>query len=147
MADFMDRLMNIDNRVIYVVMAAAVVVPMLIPDFIMPITVTEPVRDLYDQVESLPPGSRVFVTMDFDPAVDPEMTPMAIAFMKHCFRRDLEVTGMSLFPQGVTLGYENMRAAAKHTFNEISPEGGISEVKVEAKELENWVFLGAQPGG
>ena len=72
---------------------------------------------------------------------------MTIAFMKHCFRRNLEVTGMSLFPQGVTLAYENMRAAAKHTFNEALPEGGFSEVKVEAKEYKNWVFLGAQPGG
>jgi len=147
MAGFMDKLMRIDQRVIYVLMAASVVVPMLAPDFILPVIVTEPVKNLYEQVESLPEGSRVFVTMDFDPSLDPEMTPMAIAFLKHCFRRNLEVTGMSLFPQGVTLGYENMEAAARHTYNEASPEGGIREVKVVAKEYENWVFLGAQPGG
>ena len=142
------KLTAVDPRFIYLIMAAAVVTPMLMPDLILPVTVTDPVRNLFQEVEKLPEGSRIFVTMDFEPTHDPEMSPIAVAFLEHCFRKKLKVTGMTLWPQGVTLGYENMQKAARHTYREAAGgEEGIREVKVAAIEYEDWVFLGAQPGG
>jgi len=149
--NFLMKLMRIDQRALYALMALAVVVPMLFTGFILPVTVTAPVKNLFDQVERLPEGSRVFVTMDYEPSQDPEMTPIATAFLKHCFRRNLQVTGMTLRPQGVTLAYETMKAASKQTFREIvkGDRGGtaVREKEVHAREYEKWVFLGTQPGG
>ena len=154
-----DRLIHVDHRIIYLVMALAAVVPMLIPGFVLPVTVTEPVRNVYEAVESLPAGSHVFVALDFDPSLDPEMTPMAVAFLQHCFRRKLRVTGMTLWHQGVTLGYENMKKAARHTYRvavtradgtvEHDARGNprFREVEVAAREHVDWVYLGTQPGG
>lgn len=156
---WLDRLLNVDPRVIYVVIGLAAVVPLLAPDFVLPVTVTEPVRNVYEAVEKLPPGSRVFVAMDFDPSLDPEMTPMTVAFLRHCFRRKLKVTGMTLWPQGVTLGLQNLQRAARHRYREVvrGPGGeparaadgsyAYRETEVRAREREDWVYLGAQPGG
>ena len=152
------RLRSLDHRVIYVLMGLAAVVPPLIPGFVLPVTITGPVRQVFEAVEELPPGSPVFVSMDFDPSLDPEMTPMAVTFLEHCFRRRLRVTGMTLWPQGVTLGAENMRRAARQTYREAAtPPSGTRaagaaaararEVSVQAREFVDWVFLGAQPGG
>ena len=142
------KLIALDSWIIYGVMILAVVVPMLMPELILPVTVTDPVRDLFDAVDRLPEGSRIFVTMDFEPSQEAEMTPIALAVLKHCFRKNLEVTGMTLWPQGVTLGYENMKRAAKHAYRVKDPgSGAVKDVIVDAKEYENWVFLGAQPGG
>lgn len=144
----MEKIMAVDPRIIYAFMAAAVVVPMLMPELILPVIVTDPVRSLYEEVEKLPEGSRIFVTMDFEPTHDPEMSPVAVAFLEHCFRKKLQVTGMTLWPQGVTLGYENMKKASRHTYREVvEGEDRVREVEVDAREYVNWVFLGAQPGG
>lgn len=143
-----EKLMAVDPRIIYAFMAAAVVVPMLLPELILPVIVTDPVRSLYEEVEKLPEGSRIFVTMDFEPTHDPEMSPITVAFLEHCFRKKLQVTGMTLWPQGVTLGYENMKKASRHAYREVADgEDRVQEVEVDAREYVNWVFLGAQPGG
>ncbi|MBN2489328.1 MAG: hypothetical protein JXQ29_00565 [Planctomycetes bacterium] len=151
---WLDRMLNVESRVVYGIMGLAALVPLLIPGFVLPVTVTAPVRRVYDAVEALAPGAPVFVVMDFDPSVDPEMTPMAVAFLEHCFRRRLRVTGMTLWPQGVTLGLENMRRAARHTYREALADAGGGdgavlgrEVEVAAREGEDWVYLGTQPGG
>lgn len=154
-----EKISRTDPRAIYVLVALGVVVPMLFPQFILPVNVTTPVQSLFDEVDKLPEGSPVFLSLDFDPASDPEMSPIAIAFLKHCFRKKLEVTGMTLWPQGVTLAYENMRKASRHGYREIVRDGdgnpvrgdsGEPEVRwkeVDAREYRDWVFLGAQPGG
>lgn len=148
---FTDRLMAVDHRIIYVILAIAVFAPLLLPDLILPVTITDPVRNLFEEVEKLSPGDRIFLSMDFDPTLDPEMSPMAQVFLKHCYRKGVRVTAMTLWPQGVTLGFENMLAASKQKYRErvLTTDGAerIVDRELEAREYENWVFLGAQPGG
>jgi len=133
-----NKLMNLDQRVIYLILATAVILPMLFDDVKLPITVTKPVQDFYDQVENLPDNSPVFITMDFDPASSPELTPMTLAILKHCFKKGHKVVGMTLWPQGVTLGYENMNLASEQLNHKYGNQ---------VREYRDWVFLGAQPGG
>ncbi len=159
MARLLEKISAVDPRVIYILVALGVMIPMLFPQLVLPVNVTGPVRSIFDEVDRLPEGSPVFVSLDFDPASDPEMSPMAIAFLQHCFRKKLKVTGMTLWPQGVTLAYENMRTAARHSYREIvrdaegkplldaDGESVVRDVEVDAREYRDWVFLGAQPGG
>jgi hypothetical protein len=58
------------------------------------------VQDAFDAVESLPPGARVLVSMDFDPASAGELQPMATAIVRHCVLRGHRICAMTLWPAG-----------------------------------------------
>lgn len=77
-----------DRRWIFVLMALAIVVPLLVP-FDLPFNVSREVRSLYEHVERLPPGTRVLVSSDYDPASAPELYPFSLAIYRHIFRRTL----------------------------------------------------------
>lgn len=158
MASTVQKMLQIDRRIIFIFMALAVIVPVLVPGFILPITTTKSVQDMYDKIESLPEGSTIFISMDFDPTADPELTPQAQAVLKHCFLKKHKVIGMTLWAPGVTLGYENMKASSRWTYRKpildecgdpvIGPDGEpkVEEIKVHAKEYEDWVYLGFKAG-
>jgi hypothetical protein len=99
---FVRWLANIDRRIIFLVIAASVIIPLLLP-LGMPVKVTPQAQAIYDEVEALPSGSTVLVAFDYDPAAAPEVHPMAIAFLRHCFEKKHKVIIMALWPQGVQL--------------------------------------------
>ena len=59
-----DRLLNIDARVIYIILMIGVVVPLLNP-LGLPIPVSEPTRSSYNLINSLPAGSIVLVATEY----------------------------------------------------------------------------------
>jgi hypothetical protein len=143
MAITWDKLLNIDRRIIFLVIALAIIIPPLIPGFKPPVRVTNPVRKLYNVIEELPAGSVVLVSQDYDPSSAPELTPMAIAVMKHCFKKKLKVIGMTMWLTGMDLARINMKkAAAKSEYTDKSGK----KYEVEAKEYTDWVDLGWKSG-
>ena len=78
----MDLLRNLDRRLVFLVMGLAVAVPILLR-FSPPTTVTMQDRNVFDAIESLPDGSRVLLSFDFDPGSQGELLPMAMAFTRH----------------------------------------------------------------
>ena len=58
MGDFFLRIGRLDRRVIFVLIALSVILPLL-TGLVFPIKPSEIVRNIYDRMESLPPGSRV----------------------------------------------------------------------------------------
>lgn len=99
---FVQWLANIDRRILFVLIAAAVIVPLLVP-LGMPVKVTPQAEAIYDEVEALPSGSVVLVAFDYDPAAAPEVHPMGLAFLRHCFNKKHKVVIMALWPQGAQL--------------------------------------------
>lgn len=93
------RQKEVDRRIIFVFIFFSVAAPILFP-----ITFSEKptpiVMAVFDSIESLPVGSRVLISFDFDPAMAPEVQPMANAFTRHCLARDLRVVFMCLFATG-----------------------------------------------
>jgi hypothetical protein len=93
------RGIEVERRVIFLFIFVAVATPILFP-----LTFTEKatpvVKSVFDKVESLPEGSRVLISFDFDPAMAPEVQPMANAFTRHCLARNLKVIFMSLWATG-----------------------------------------------
>jgi hypothetical protein len=124
-------LANIDRRIIFVLIAAAVIIPLLAP-IGLPVTVTPQSKAIYDEVESLPPGSNIIVSFDYDPAAAPEVHPMALSFLRHCFERHDKVIIMALWPQGAQMA---VRAMA-----EVSPDFDLEYGR-------DYVNLGYKPGG
>jgi hypothetical protein len=106
-----EKLANIDRRIIYLVIALAVIVPFLIP-MRLPIYVTPPVQGIYDYIESLPEGSVVLVSFNFSPATMPELRPMSMAILRHCYSRKIRVVGMTLYYSAAQIGDKVMQEAA-----------------------------------
>ncbi|MCD4690690.1 hypothetical protein K8S17_04440 [bacterium] len=90
-------LRRIDRRIIFVLVLVAVVWPLITP-LRLPMDVSPPVQRLYDVVDEIPAGSIVMLAGDYSPDTMPELQPMTIAFLRHCFRNDLRVVVACLWP-------------------------------------------------
>ncbi len=90
---------RLDRRWIFLVTALLVLLPLLWP-LNLPLQPSPPVRDYHRTIESLPPGSLVLVSCDFDPASRPELEPMARTTLMHLFRRKCKVVVVCLFQGG-----------------------------------------------
>jgi hypothetical protein len=128
---FVRWLADIDRRIIFLVIAVSVVVPLLVP-LGMSVKVTPQTETIYDEVEKLPAGSNVLVAFDYDPAAAPEVHPMALAFLHHCFAKEHKVIIMALWPQGAQLA--------------VSAMGEMTQ-EFELKYGRDYVNLGYKPGG
>jgi len=124
------RLLRLDRRIIFLLVAAGVILPLLVP-VNLPVTPTPRVRAAFETIEALKPGSRVLISMDYEPDIMAELMPMSIAVLRQCFRKDIQVTAMTLYPAGVGLAQRALRIASE-------AEG--------AKRNEDFVFLGYKSG-
>ena len=90
---------EVDRRIIFVFIFISVAAPLLFP-----ITFSEKAtgaaKALFDRIESLPVGAKVLLSYDFDPAMAPEVQPMANAISRHCLAKGLRVIYMCLFATG-----------------------------------------------
>jgi len=91
---FWQRLQAVDRRVLYTLIFASVIIPVMWP-LHLPTPVTPESQAFFDAVDSLPSGSVVLFPFDFWPSTLPETEPMAVAGLRHCFRKNLRVVGLS----------------------------------------------------
>ncbi|HZI88911.1 MAG TPA: hypothetical protein VFD83_00495 [Candidatus Polarisedimenticolia bacterium] len=108
----MRKLLAIDRRIIFLLVAVGVILPLLHP-LNLPITVTPRVQAAFDAIDALPAGSKVLISMDYEPDIMAELLPMSIAVLRHCFRKHLQVVAMTLYPAGTGLGLQAINAAAQ----------------------------------
>lgn len=87
------------RRTVFLFVGIAVVLPFFM-SIRQDIKLSPEVEELYNAVMALQPGSKVLVSLDYDPPSAPELQPMAESFFLLCFRRDLKVIVMGLWPQG-----------------------------------------------
>jgi hypothetical protein len=99
MRRFLEALLRIDRRWIFLFVGVAVALPLFFHSDLV-IDVTPETQGLYDAVEAIPPGSRVILAADYDPGTAAEIQPMTVTFLKHAFRRGLRVIIVGLWPQG-----------------------------------------------
>jgi hypothetical protein len=106
------RLLNIDRRIIYLLVAIGALIPIIRP-IGLPTVPTEPVMRLFDKIESLGPDDAVIISFDYGPSSEPELNPMAQSIMRHCFKRRIKVLVMALFPLGgVNMAIDQVAAIA-----------------------------------
>ncbi|MEO0216734.1 MAG: hypothetical protein ABIL14_06935 [candidate division WOR-3 bacterium] len=129
---FAERLSKIPRQIIYLIIAAAIIIPLIVP-LGMAINVMPQTQKLIDSIEEIPPGSKpILISCDFDPQSMPELYPMLEAILNHCFNKDLKVLVLALWPQGAGM--------AEMALGEIPP-------KYNKKYGEDYVFLGYKAGG
>ncbi len=93
---------EVDRRIIFMFIFVAVAAPILFP-ITFSEKATEVVKAVFDKIESLPPGSIVLISCDFDPAMAPEVQPMANAISRHSLEKGHKIIFMSLFATGQAL--------------------------------------------
>ena len=128
---FAQRMLKVDRRIIFLVIGICTLLPLLYPVG-LPIKISPEVRGVYDYIESLPERSVVLLSMDFDPASKPELHPQAIAILRHAFRKNLRVIGMTLWVSGTGMADQLLSQVARETGKEYG---------------KDYVFLGWSPGG
>ena len=104
---FYQLIRDIDRRVIFLFMALAITIPLLIsPEF--PEFPTQMVIDTFKVVDELPQGSMIMMPFDYDPASEPEIQPMATALLRHCFENNLRVYIVALWPIGQNMAEDTL---------------------------------------
>jgi hypothetical protein len=119
----------VDRRVIFVILIAGILLPMVFP-LKMPIAVTPEVQSVYDRIEALKAGDTVMMTMEYDPSTLAEMQPMSFNMLRHLFRRGVKVVAVCLFNTGTSQVEQDLK--------KIADEAG-------KKYGEDYVFLGYKP--
>ncbi len=119
------RIRQMDRRVIFLLIFAAVIWPLIKP-MRLPIDVSPPVQALHDAIEALPPGSIVMLAGDYSPDTMPELQPMAESFIRHAFSRDLRIVVACLWPASPPLVERAMTPLAE----EFGKERGIDYVNL-----------------
>lgn len=98
---WLEKLQTIDRRFIYLVLALAIIVPLLFP-LQLPVDVTPETQTVYDLIDKLPPGSVVLVSYDWDAASAPELYPQALAVTRHILSKNHKLVAVALWNQGPT---------------------------------------------
>lgn len=130
--NFWKKVMKLNRRWIFLLIALAVFIPFLKP-LRLPLSITKPAKDVFDAVENIPPeGPPLLIATDYAPSTAPELDPMLYALLRHCFVTKRRVMLLALYPQGAGM--------AQAGLDFILPEFP------DVKSGEDYVFLGYQPG-
>ena len=122
---------SVDRRWIFLIIAAVVIVPLLVP-IGLPIRATNTTKDVYDAIERLPAGSNVLLSTEYSPSTKPENHPMTISILRHLFKNNHKVFVTCLWPDGQFMAQDALNQVAKNEFNKVYGE--------------DYVFLGFRPG-
>ncbi len=112
--DIYEKFLNIDRRYIFVLVALGVIIPLVWP-LGLAVTTSPPVENVYNEIESLKPGTPVLISVDYDPSTQPELSPMTTALMRHCVARKLPVIVTVLHPGGPGLAVNITEKVAEET--------------------------------
>lgn len=134
----LDFLSTLDRRIIYLVLAFVVMLPLIIPS-VQKVRVMTPVAKLFDAVDAIPDDQILMIDFDYDPQTLPEIEPMGIAVLRHAFQKKIRVAVLSLYVQPLGL--------AKKALDQVTEEFN-SQATSRADSViygQDYVFLGWQP--
>ena len=133
-------ILNLDRRIIYLVVLICVFVPLVKP-LGLPVTPTEEVRRAYQDIEDLEEGSVVLISADYGAATMPETHTMFLALVHQCLRNKLRMIVISLIPQGAALANNGLEEVLETT----DAQGNL--IYADAVYGEDYVNLGYKAGG
>jgi len=127
----MNALLNIDRRVIYVLMIVVCVFALLNP-MGLPISINETTQMCYDELMKLQPGDIMYMGYEFSAGGVPELVPAIKSAAKIAFERGARIVSGSMWLEGQGLG----GAALEEIANMLGKQYGTDYVQV-----------GYRPGG
>jgi hypothetical protein len=125
------RLLNIDRRILYLLVAAVVAVPLLARPSAHPSVVFREVTDAYNTIDQVPDDKIVLVSIFYGAGTLAENGPQTEALMRHMFQKHIRFAVLSWDLVGTDLSY--------NIGEKLQKEYG-------AKYGRDWVHLGYRPG-
>ncbi|NIP42622.1 MAG: hypothetical protein GWO41_10300 [candidate division Zixibacteria bacterium] len=114
-AGLLERLQFIDRRYIFIFIALAVIIPLLLglrfEEEPSPIVLA-----LYDKIDDLPPGSRLLMSFDYGPTTAPEIQPMVDVILRHACLKGLKVYLMAVWATGQSLTVQTVEQVLEPEF-------------------------------
>jgi len=120
---------GIDRRVIYLVIALSIMVPLLLASYARVEPEIETVS-FYERIQDLSEGDIILLSVDYMPGSASELEPMITAFLKQVFSKDIKIVAISLNAQGTGL----LESSIENVAAEYGKNYG-----------DDWVFLGYRP--
>jgi len=108
MGEFLEKL---DRRWIFLAIGLLVMLPLVRP-LRLPLFTTPPAESFYRAIESLPDGSDVLMSCDYDPSAMPEVVPMTKSALRQLFRKKCKVVVTCLWNGGPGLVDNVVRSVA-----------------------------------
>jgi hypothetical protein len=135
----LENLLRLDRRIIFLTMAAAIVVPLIVP-FDLPVGVQKSTQAFFDTVDQID-GKRqaLMISIDYDPQTEAECQPMTVALLRHAFAKRIPVATLALYVNGTGL----LDAAIKQAMAEFNAKATSSADSIVYGQ--DIVFLGWQP--
>jgi hypothetical protein len=99
------------RHLVFLVVLLAATVPLLL-NIRLTHTASGETKCFYANIDSLPSGSVVLMSFDFEASAFAEIKPLAEVVIRHCFRQNLRVIGLSLFAEGTALGEQTLSRIA-----------------------------------
>ncbi|OGC42213.1 hypothetical protein A2Y85_00245 [candidate division WOR-3 bacterium RBG_13_43_14] len=133
-----DRLMAIDRRIIYIILAIVTVIPLIFP-IQQKVRVMSPTEKFFTSVDTIHQDKALIIDFAYDPQSIPEMEPMAFAVLRHAFTKRIKVLALALYVQPLGLA----QSALDQIVNEFN-----SQAQSNADSIiygRDYVFLGWQP--
>ncbi len=96
---FIEKMLKIDRRIIFLLIALAVIIPMLL-NLVFVVRPSPIVQTIFDKVDGLPDGSKVLLSFDYGPATVPENRPMAESLLRHCMIKGHRTYIMAVWATG-----------------------------------------------
>jgi hypothetical protein len=131
MYEFLQKMGNVDRRVIFLIIGLVVLLPLIFP-LGLPVKATKTTIDVYNAVEAIPDGEKVLVSFEYGPSTKPEIHPMAFAILRHLFDKGHPVIIMCLWPDGLFMAQEVIHQ--------------VAELEYDLKYGVDYVNLGYRPG-
>jgi hypothetical protein len=97
--DWVYRLSRLDRRIIFVFIGLSVAVPLILR-LAIPQPPSPIVRNIFNAIEDLEPGSKVLLSLDYGPSTAPENQPMAESITRHTLAKECKLYIMALWATG-----------------------------------------------
>jgi hypothetical protein len=136
----MSSLVSVDRRIIYLLVALALSVPLVMGLSVKPLRLPSAQR-MYDQIEALESrtDSIVFLVLDYGPNTSAENVPQSEVLIEHLMRRRIKFALFSIYVQAEPFLVSIPDQVAERLAREIPGE--------RWEYGKDWVNLGYRPGG
>lgn len=105
---FFEKLLNVDRRIIYVLLVIALAGPLIKPIGV-PLSISDTTKMFYDLVEELQPGDKVLMSIDYSPGGSPDIHPCAVTVFQHLVQKGVKVVMVSFWDAGAMYGEQILR--------------------------------------
>ena len=98
--NWIDKIQNVDRRIIYVLFLLSVAIPLLWPIGI-PLQVSPSTRAVYDIIEALDPAKDVvLLSFEYAPGSGIDIHALPVVVVEHLMQRGIKWVGVSFSPEG-----------------------------------------------